>query len=169
MLSCFSCVQLFATPWTVAHQALLAMGFSRQEYWNGLPFPSPRDLPDPEIESASLMSPALVGRFFTTSTTWEAPLYMFLQLNFWCHHFSPGPDFYALACNNLLLESPSEFSSDVQSCLTLCDPMDCSTPGFPVHHQLPELAQTHVHRVSDAIQPSHPLLSPSPPAFNLSQ
>ncbi|MEQ4767778.1 hypothetical protein ABN071_21555, partial [Providencia rettgeri] len=56
-----------------------------------------------------------------------------------------------------------------QSCLTLCNPMDCSTPGFPVHHQLPELAQTHVHRVSDAIQPSHPLLSPSPPTFNLSQ
>ena len=53
--------------------------------------------------------------------------------------------------------------------LTLCDPMDYSMPGFPVHHQLPELAQTHVHRVSDAIQPSHPLLSPSPPAFNLSQ
>ena len=48
-----------------------------------------------------------------------------------------------------------------------CDPMDCSTPGFPVHHQLPELAQTHVHRVTDAIQPSHPLLSTFPPAFNL--
>ena len=47
-------------------------------------------------------------------------------------------------------------------------PMDCSTPGFPVHHQLPELAQTHVHLVSDATQPSHPLSSPSPPAFNLS-
>ena len=54
-------------------------------------------------------------------------------------------------------------------CPILCDPMDCSTPGFPVHHRLPELAQTHVHRVTDAIQPSHPLLSPSPPAFNLSQ
>ena len=60
-------------------------------------------------------------------------------------------------------------SSVTQSCLTLCDPMDCSTPGFPVHHQLQELAQTHVHLVSDAIQLSHPLLSPSPPAFNLSQ
>ena len=48
-------------------------------------------------------------------------------------------------------------------------PMDCSTPGFPVHNQLPEFAQTHVHRISDAIQPSHPLSSPSPPAFNLSQ
>ena len=50
-----------------------------------------------------------------------------------------------------------------------CDPMDCSTPGLPVHHQLPELAQTHVHRVGDAIQPSHPLSSPCPPALNLSQ
>ena len=62
-----------------------------------------------------------------------------------------------------------QFSSVAQSCPTLCDPTDGSTPGFPVHHQLLELTQTHVHRVSDAIQPSHPLLSPSPPAFNLSQ
>ena len=56
-----------------------------------------------------------------------------------------------------------------QSCLTLCDPKDCSMPGFPVHHQFPEPTQTHVHCISDAIQPSHPLLSPSPPSFNLSQ
>ena len=62
-----------------------------------------------------------------------------------------------------------QFSSVTQSCPTLCDPMDCSTLGFPVHNQLPELAQTHVHQVSDAIQPSHPLSTPSPPAFNLSQ
>ena len=62
-----------------------------------------------------------------------------------------------------------QFSLVAQSCLTLCDPMNCSTPGLPVHHQLPELAQTHVCRVGDAIQPSHPLSSPSPPAFNLSQ
>ena len=61
------------------------------------------------------------------------------------------------------------FSSVAQSCPTLCEPMDCSTPGFPVHHQLLEFTQTHVHWISDAIQPSHPLLSPSPPAFNLSQ
>ena len=59
--------------------------------------------------------------------------------------------------------------SVTQSCLTLCDPMDCSMPGLPVHHQLLEFTQTHVHSVSDAIQPSHPLSSPSPPAFNLSQ
>ena len=57
-----------------------------------------------------------------------------------------------------------QFSSVAQSCPTLCDPMNCSTPGLPVHHQLLEFTQTHVHRVSDAIQPSHPLSSPSPPA-----
>ena len=57
-----------------------------------------------------------------------------------------------------------QFSSVAQSCPTLCDPMNCSTPGLPVHHHLPEFTQTHVHRVGDAIQSSHPLLSPSPPA-----
>ena len=59
-----------------------------------------------------------------------------------------------------------QFSSVAQSCLTLYDPMDCSRPGFPAHHQLPELTQTHVHWVRDAIQLSHPMLSPSPPGFN---
>ena len=62
-----------------------------------------------------------------------------------------------------------QFSSFAQSCPTLCDPMDCSMSGLPVHRQLPEFTQTHVHWVSDAIQSSHPLSSPSPPAFNLSQ
>ena len=62
-----------------------------------------------------------------------------------------------------------QFSSVAQLCLTLCDPMNCSTPGLPVHHKLLELTQTHVHRVGDAIQPSHPLLSPSPPAPSSSQ
>jgi len=65
--------------------------------------------------------------------------------------------------------SPVQFSSVAQSCLTLCDPMNRSTPGLPVHHQLLEFTETHVHRVSDAIQPSHPLLFPSPPALNPSQ
>ena len=60
-----------------------------------------------------------------------------------------------------------QFSSVTQPCLTFCDPMDCNTPGFPVRHQLPELAKTHAHCVGDAIQPSPPLSSPSPPAFNL--
>ena len=62
-----------------------------------------------------------------------------------------------------------QFSSVAQLCLTLCDPMDCSTPGLLVHHQLPEFTQTHVHWVGDAIQPSHPLSSLSSPTFNLSQ
>ena len=70
---------------------------------------------------------------------------------------------------NKIIWNAVQFSSVAQSCLTLCDPMNCSTPGLPVHHQLPEFTQTHVHRVSDAIQPSHPLLSPSPPAPNPSQ
>ena len=63
----------------------------------------------------------------------------------------------------------SQFSLVAQSCPTLCNPMNCSTPGFPVHHQLLELTQTHVYQVGDTIQPSHPLSSPFPPAFNLSQ
>ena len=78
--------------------------------------------------------------------------------------------FYWLQENHCVdLDSERDYqsvSSVTQSCPTLCDSMDCSTPGFPVHHQLLE---THVHQVSDAIQPSHPLSSPSPPAFNLSQ
>ena len=65
--------------------------------------------------------------------------------------------------------SSVQFSSVTQSCPTLCDPMNRSTPGLPVHHQLPEFTQTHIHRVSDAIQPPHPLSSPSPPAPNPSQ
>ena len=72
VLSHLSSVQLFATPWTVACQAPLSMGFSRHEYWSGFPFPSPRDLPDPGIEPASPTSLLLAGGFFTTSTTWEA-------------------------------------------------------------------------------------------------
>ena len=63
----------------------------------------------------------------------------------------------------------NHFSSVAQSCPTLCDPMDCTTPGPTVHHQLPEFTQTHVHQVGDAFQPSHPLSSPPPPALNLSQ
>ena len=62
-----------------------------------------------------------------------------------------------------------KFSSVIQSCPSLCDPMNCSTPGLPVPHQLPEFTQTHVHWISDAIQPSHPQSSPYPPALNLSQ
>ena len=69
----------------------------------------------------------------------------------------------------LIQELGTILSSVTQSCLTLCNPMDHSTSDFPVHHQLPELTQTHVLRIGDAIQPPQPLSSPSPPAFNLSQ
>ena len=106
----------FATLWTVDSQAPLFMGFSRQEYWSGFSFPSPRDLPNPRIEPQSLKLPALADRFFTNSATWEAPQFSSVQ-----------------------------FSSVTQLCPPLCDPMNCSTPGLPVHHQLPEFTQTHVH------------------------
>ena len=72
MLSCFGRVRLFAIPWTVAHQAPLSIGFSKQEYRSALPCPPPGDLSDPGIELVSLTSAALAGGFFTTSATWEA-------------------------------------------------------------------------------------------------
>ena len=139
MLSLFSCVQLSATLWTVARQALLSMGFSRQKYWNGLPCSPLGDLLDPGIEPVSLMSPALTGGFVTTSNTWEA------------------------------LARPCCCCSVAKLRLTLHNLMDCSTPGSFVPHHLLEFAQVHFQCIGDAIQPSHPLLSSSPSAFNLSQ
>ena len=121
-----------ATPWTLTHQAPPSMGFSRQEYWSGLPFPSPLNI----------------------FRTWKIP-----SLTSGSTLCRSHPD----------KASSVEFSSVTQACLTLCNPMDCSMPAFPVHHQFLELAQTHVHQGSDVIQPSHPLLSPTSPAFNLSQ
>ena len=86
--NCFSHVWLFATPWTVAHQAPLSMGFSRQEYWSGLPFPlHPGGFSDPGIKLISLMYPVLAGGFFTTSATWEASqknLHMNIHCSFIC-------------------------------------------------------------------------------------
>ena len=76
---------------------------------------------------------------------------------------------YDKGVTSRIFEEFLQFSSVAQSCLTLCDPMHCSTRGFPIHHQLPELTQTHVHQVSDAIQSSHPVWSSSPPAFSLAQ
>ena len=136
----------FVTPRTVAHQAPLSMEFSRQEYWSGLPFPPPGVLPDTGMEPSS---PALAGRFFT-SVHWGSPEYN--KLHKTIHKFSSV-----------------QFSSVAQSCPTLCNPMNCSTPGLPVHHQLPEFTQTHIHWVSDAIQLYHPLSSPSPPVLSLFQ
>ena len=91
-----------------------------------------------------------------------------------CVQYLPGYQF-STVCYRSTVCTPShhfntlQFSSVAQSCPTICDLMNCSTPGLPVHHQLPEFTQTHVHQVGDAIQPSHPLSSPSPPAPNPSQ
>ena len=79
------------------------------------------------------------------------------------------PNYLELSLNYLGPQNSSHFTSVAQLCPTLCDSMDCSTPGLPVYHQFPEFTQTRVHWVSDTIQPSHPLSSPSPPALNLSQ
>ena len=79
MLSCFSCVQLFVTLWIIAHEALLSMGFSRQENQSWLLCPAPGDLPDPGIEPASLKSPALAGRFFTTGHSYVITISRYLN------------------------------------------------------------------------------------------
>ena len=79
------------------------------------------------------------------------------------------PSLFTWNYHNIVNWVSVQFSSAAQSCPTLCDPMNCSTPGLPVHHHLPEFTQTHVHRISDAIQTSHPLSSPFPPAPNPSQ
>ena len=106
VLSCFSRVQLFVILWTVAHQAALSMGFSRQQYWSELPCPLPGYLPDPGIEPMSPVSPALARRFFTTSTMWEALIKGYVYLNFWLNQMSlyigcfPG----ASAVKNLLCQ-----------------------------------------------------------------
>ena len=131
------------TPWTVACQAPLSMGFSRQEYWGALPCPPPGNLPNPGIEPRS---PTLQADSLPTE-----PL---------------GKPKNTGVGSLPLLQGKNQFSSVTQSYPTLCDPMNRSTPGPPVHHQLPEFTQTHVHRVGDTIQPSHPLLSPSSPAPN---
>ena len=93
----------------------------------------------------------IAGGFLTSWATREAPLHI-------CK--------YTQILNFVQFSASVQFSSVTQSCPTLCDPMNHSTPGLPVHHQLPEFTQTHVHRVGDGIQPSHPLSSPSPPAPN---
>ena len=135
------CLTLFKPIDCEACQVPLSIGFSRQEYWSDFLFPPPGYLPNPGVETTFLISLALAGIFFTTSATWG--VHKIYELD--------------------------QIRSVAQSCPTLCDPMNCSTPGLPVHHQRPEFTETHVHRVSDAIQPSHPLSSPSPLAPNPSQ
>ena len=97
--------------------------------------------------------------------SWEARIFPLEQEFFWAYH----PHNISVFLVQYIQFKWLNLCTVTQSCLTLCHPMDYSTPSLPVHHQLPELAQTHVHWVGDAIQPSHLLSSPSPPAFNLSQ
>ena len=130
---------LFVTIWAIAHQAPLSMGFSRHEYQSGLPCSPPGDLPDPAIELGSLMSPALPGGFFTTSATWEG-LYLLQSVRF----------------------SRSVMSDSLQ-------PHESQHARPPCPSPTPRVHSDSVHRVSDAIQPSYPLSSPSPPAPNPSQ
>ena len=124
ILSCFSRVRLFATPWTVACQAPLSMGFPRQEYWSGLPYPPPRDLSDTGTKP-SLMSPALAGRFFMTSTTCKA-LYI---------------DMCVCVCVCVCV-CIACYCSVTKSCLTLCSCMDCSMPGSSLFHYLPDCSNS---------------------------
>ena len=110
------------------------------------------------------------GFFFTFTFTFS--FYSFLFKTKWIWSSCHNERIYLIGQHLIWTNQPIasvQFSSVAQSCPTLCDPMNCSTPGLPVHHQLPEFTQTHVHRVSDPIQPSHPLSSPSPPAPNPSQ
>ena len=121
------------------------MGFSKQGYCSGLPFPSPGDASDLGIEPVST---SLAGGFLTTEPPGK-PLHISMV---------EGKLLYTVLYFTFTLTF--QFSSVTQPCPTLCNPMNCSTPGLPVHHQLTEFNQTHVHWVGDAIQPSHllPLL-----------
>ena len=121
-----------ATSWTVAHQVPLSVRFSRQEYWSGLPFPSPGDLPDPGIKPVSFAFPALAGLYHCNTRIVDLV------------HLCPGSRvFFKMTLEHIYCMP--QFSSVAQSCPTLCDPMNRSTPGLPVHNQLPEFKQTHVH------------------------
>ena len=209
LLSHFSRVRLCATPETAAHQTPPSLGFSRQEHWSGLPFPSPMHESEKIKWSRSVVSDSYQPHGLQPTRPfrpWDFPgkstgvgchcllrsfhiciikrcvssclggmytkIGMLQRLaltlckddtNSW--RTSTGEEVEKLEPSYTAIQ----FSSVTQSCPTLCNPKNHSMPGLPVHHQLLELTQTHIHRVSDAIQPSHPLSSPSPPAPNPSQ
>ena len=126
MCCMLSHVRLFTTPWTVACQAPLSIGFPRQESWSGLPFPFPGDLPDPGIEPRSPVSPALTGRFFTTEPPGTLIDGMYLTII--------NSIQYSLSIHRDLVPGPTTVRVLVsQSCPTLCNHMDCSLPGSSIH------------------------------------
>ena len=145
-----SCVWL-CNPMNCSPQRLLCLGFSRQEYWSGFPFSSPGNCPNPGIKP----SPTIRWWILYHLSYQRIYLILFFKINLF------------ILIGGWVLHN--QFSSVTQSCPILYNPMNHSTPALPVHHQLPESTQTHIHWVGDAIQPSHPLSSPSPPALNLSQ
>ena len=136
-----SCVWLFATPWTIQ-----SMEFSRPEYWSGwvaISFSRGSSQTMGETQVSHILSDWTELILILFMCIWESQIFKY-RIRF-------------------------QFSSVTQAYPTLCYPMNHSTPGLPVHHQLPEFTETHIHWVGDAIQPSHPLSSPSPPALNPSQ
>ena len=160
MLLCFSLIQLFATPWTVACQVSLSMEFSRQEHWSGLPFPTPGGHPNLGVKPVSVASPALAGGLYTTGTSWKAlssisflhtfsfpqfaalknlnPFFFFFCL-WWCHFSKKLLFFFQMLYKPEVLAPFLSFSSVkvkvlvTPLCSTLCDPMDSSPPGSSVH------------------------------------
>ena len=147
---------------------------SRQEYWSELPFPSPRDFLEPGMETVSSAFMQILYRWATGEAQIELLNSKISEYSAdsncirKIHVFNVQNLLVYIWLRNLLFRS-DQIRSVIQSCPTLCNPMNRSTPGLPVHHQLPEFTQTHAHWVSDAIQPSHSLSSPSPPAPNPSQ
>ena len=149
-------VQFFAIPWTLACQASLSITNSQS-------LPKLMSIDSVMPSNHLILCPPLLlppSIFPSIRVFSNESLLCVRWPKYWSFSFniSPSKNYHSV-----------QFSSVTQSCLTLCDPMNHSTPGLPVQNQLPEFTQTHVHRVSDAIQPSHPLSSPFPPAFNLSQ
>ena len=214
-----SCVRLLATAWTAEYQAPPCMGFSRQEYWSGVPSPAlikcltnskccvfmylhdlvpkyfayvlhilsqnrctnsldhafsqrgPWNLSLKGAIGRTDICEVLKSTFSNRSFLWRlTPQSSFQIILLLCAHTETSYNLRIIITFRRLSIGEYEWCYSVdQSRLTVCDPMDCSTPGFPVYQQLPEPIQTHVHRVGDAIKPPSPLSSPSPPAFNLSQ
>ena len=176
-------------------QAPRSVELSRQEYWSGLLFPTPGDLLNPETELTSSISQAdslhsepwwrwwvVTSNLNTFALRFKeigeslnvlipCLLLFWVKLSLFCPHPSDPKEgwVYSLWGNKFRyvhLREIYQFSLVAQSWPTLCHPMNRSMPGLPVHHKLPEFTQTHAHWVNDAIQPSHPLSSPSPPAPN---
>ena len=178
-LKSLSPIRLLATPWTAAHQAPPSMGFSRQEYWSGVPLPSPGELLlisktqsryQPFFHDFIALPLSLLFIFcgFPQPLCWSVWQFTPDCMRIAKIEFPYRRDAY-LIIFIILVSCFVSFCSVAQPCPTLCHPVDYSTPGFSVLHHLLELDLTHMYWFSDAIQPFHPLSFPSPPVFNLSR